>query len=40
MELVVSEDNYIINLYTDDAKAFAVGGRDKQARIVYQDLYR
>jgi hypothetical protein len=29
MELVVSEDNSIVSLYTDDAEAFTIGGGDK-----------
>jgi hypothetical protein len=40
IEFIVSEYNYIIGLYSDDIEAFTIGGRNKQARIVYRGLYR
>jgi hypothetical protein len=40
IKLVVSEYNRVIGLYSDDTEAFTVGGRNKQARIVYRGLYR
>jgi len=39
IELVVSEYDRVIGLYSDDAEAFTVGGRNKQARIVCRGLY-
>ena len=40
IELVVSEYDRVIGLYSDDAEAFTVGGRNKQARIVYRGFYK